>query len=96
MPNPRFPDTRPVTERSIREVAEDRLLIFLECTWCLRLSPVDILDAAWRCSPDAPLKTLVKRAVCASCGRRQAVPLLYEKTTQRLGKWTPREPQGKR
>jgi hypothetical protein len=96
MPKPRQPDTRPSSERSLREVAESHLLIFLECGWCLRLSSVDILDAAWRCSPDAPLKTLARRAVCASCGRKQAVPLLYERTARNVGKWQPREPLGKR
>ena len=96
MPNPKLPDKRPPEARTLRDLVEDKLLLFVECEKCLVLRRLDYLDLAHKVGPDVPIGNFTRRFVCTRCGARRAAPLISEQLGRRIINWTPREPRGTR
>ena len=96
MPNPIEPRKTPVEDRTLRDLFEDRMMLFFECTRCERLSRTDVLDLACYHGADVTVGKLAKKARCTRCGTRKAEPLLRLPYGRGDFPWLPRPPKASR
>lgn len=81
---------------TLRDVAERRLLLMLECRNCHRLSQLDVLELIARYGTDATLKEIRTKGRCGRCKHRVADVLMREPHARKHEGWWPRGPRATR
>lgn len=81
---------------TLRDVAERRLVLMLECRNCHRLSQLDVLELIARYGTQATLKDIRFKGRCRRCKHRSADVLMREPGSRKHEGWWPRGPRANR
>lgn len=94
MPNPIEVRITTPEEVKLRDIVEQRYDLVFQCSGCLKVSRMDVLELIHKFGPDAKLEPIRFKLRCTRCGRRRAKPMLYNKAYPGNHAWWPWPPDG--